>query len=545
MRISIYALLICLATSSQVAMANVSTLNSLLQTSPQKPIKTNVKAKLVMARKLLSDGEYAKANTVITQILRIDSGNAEALRMKEVCGKKLEKLREKAQADYDSALKAGTTAALQDFINLYPGSRLAADARKRLTDFTLWTKYKQQGTKAAYNNYLKESQVQVFSKEALQAISEIEQQEKLETLQLEAARQWNGVKVSKSIADIEHFITQYAETSYADSARTIKTLLIGNKAFGEGDLQKAYEFYSSLANKDYAIFDDEAKRRFDKAKEYHDYEMCIAPAATLGQMRQFLDSHSSESNYYKAVSNVYAVRYAKSLNYLNTSDTQFAYLRSLAYSAKAKQEVETIIQDLKEKKKDYDKSVEEFNKRQRAAARRYWWKQRVSAGWHVLSIDYMKHYLSLGTGLRLRFGKYTDAFNLLINLDYTYTAYVSSEGEYDDTESETIAGQVTPSLGMRFNMGSRGKAGRFFVGCFGEYGARVVEGEIAKSLVSHNTFAVMPEMGFSGKRFDFSIYYKRYIKGHSLYKDFSYMGSVFYNTSEGNDRIGMSVTWFF
>ena len=49
-----------------------------------------------------------------------------------------------------------------------------------------------------------------------------------------------------------------------------------------------------------------------------------------------------------------------------------------------------------------------------------------------------------------------------------------------------------------------------------------------------STFAIMPEIGWSGRHFDFSIYYKYYLKGNTLYKSSNALNTYYFGVTIRN-----------
>lgn len=524
-----------------------------VQGNPKKSANAQlVKAKLAMAGKLYENGNYSKAYSYVKDALRLSPQNETALQLKQQCEEALENIRQRAIAEYNDAVESETPEALQQFINTYPNSNLAKQARSRLQELKVWQQCKAKNTKEAYNAYLKQSQLQAYADDARQAISRIEEEERRAAHLQEAKERYAQVIQSNSLSEVEQFQKDYADTEYAEKIATYISLLKGRQAFEQQDLTSAFSFYAPAKEQIPEQFTPADLQQYAQAKEYCDYK-ALEGSTSEESLQQFLDTYGKTSAYYAPISDKIALLKVNNLNaYTYTSD-DLAQVRSYVQTESTSQEVQRIVSGLESVRTAYEKE-------QRALARKRWWKGRVTVGWHVSSIDYMDEHLSWMTGLRLRAGRYTDCVNFLINCDLNNTwvqdpDYKHSNSSESDSRFEDLASYVEPSFGLRFNMGKRSKKARFFIGAHIVKGFKIIEEEkdekkqrSSNDNLREGTLSIMPELGWSGRKFDFSIYYKYYFKNNTLYKEpnnSSSFTSKDVNENYGNNRVGVSATWFF
>ena len=516
-----------------------------VQANPKKPVKktatkkltaAQVTARLALARQLYSDGKYSAALKQLAPVLKSYPEHSEALYLKEYCDERIDELRAEAQRAYDAAEAEGTISAMQVFIDSYPRSQLCEKAKLKQQEYKrkeaerqTWLSYKNQGTKQAFINYLKSSSSPAYAAEARAALRDIETDEAYQALGDTA-----------SISALEAFAAAHTGTKYDTPIKQRIALLKARSAAQEGKLDEAYNLYTAYIDSidsdgdTLMVLSSTDKAFFGKAKQYHAYQE-VMQDGTAADLLAFNNTYGTDGPYYKQV----ADRYAR-LAITSASPSDFDAIRACASQPETQAYVEDVIAQKQEQLR-----LEEIERKR--LARQDWWKGRFTGGWHAVTLDFMGDYYAISTGIRLRFGRYNDAVNFIFGVDYMHTmgeegGFFSMENDFSDIS--TVCGQVVIPYGIRFNMGARSSRSKFFIGILGESGFKVVDGaDMDKSFLRSKTFAVMPEIGFCRRHFEFSVYYKKYLKGHTIYTDaIDYIANSY---KEANDRAGVSITWYF
>lgn len=186
----------------------------------------------------------------------------------------------------------------------------------------------------------------------------------------------------------------------------------------------------------------------------------------------------------------------------------------------------------------------------------WWWKGRVRVGWNVTALDIDADFedMSWRSGLRLRFGKSTDWFNLILGCDYSmqrryveggsryvhtgerWVQYNYNYGHYEETgywdytssEFKLVHHEIVIPIELRFNFAKCGSAGRWYLGTGFDFGFKIANGNLPSNSKS---YILDPQFGIMWKHFDLGIDYRIYQK-NSQY-DFK------------NARFGLYGTWYF
>ena len=119
---------------------------------------------------------------------------------------------------YESVCKTGTIEAFRGYLEKYPKSQYSQDIQNRIKDFDLWSVAKVNNTIQAYNSYLQNSNYKTFEKEAKVAIED-----------LIAVSEWQNIKSSKNLSDIQSFIGKYPNSSIINDVINMSESRLGNK----------------------------------------------------------------------------------------------------------------------------------------------------------------------------------------------------------------------------------------------------------------------------------------------------------------------------
>ncbi len=118
---------------------------------------------------------------------------------------------DRQQAAWEEAQEAGTIAGYQEFLETYPESPNAEQARQRIDEMRraqLWEQARQADTAAAYEEFLTEFPQSEEAEQARARLSE-----------LARTRQWEALQDSRDVQALRAFAEQHSGTPLAEQAR--------------------------------------------------------------------------------------------------------------------------------------------------------------------------------------------------------------------------------------------------------------------------------------------------------------------------------------
>ncbi len=205
---------------------------------------------------------------------------------------------------YEAAVTKGTLAAFQEFLKQYPEGKYSQDVKNRIEDYSLWEEAKRTNTIQAYKQYLLTSQFKTFSTEANAAIED-----------LQSIDEWQRLKSSKSLTEIENFIKKYPKSSVLAEAERKVHELKGVQYYNNNELLKAYNEFNAAGGRD--LIDSSNHSAYDKCTEYHDFWLLNANSkqeSLISFLRKYPNSkHASQ------VSNWIALSIAKDFTMFSTN----------------------------------------------------------------------------------------------------------------------------------------------------------------------------------------------------------------------------------
>ena len=474
---------------------------------------TIIKKILADAQKYISKEDYLAAQKTLNSLLKIDPNNVKAKELLEECESGIKKQNEKIYQTYQDACKADTISALKDFISKYPNSEYVSDAKKRIEDYNLWQKAKEQNTISAYNDYLSQSSVLVYKNDAKAAITTVRSE-----------IDWNNCKAGNDEDKLDSFIQTYPASKYVNQAKYYLNILKGERYYASGNYDLAYSHLNE-ADKFNSLTGTPAEY-LKIIKEKREFESVIN-SSSISIVRNYLNSLSISSPYYEQTSNRLAVLLSFTLS---TYSSDYSMNEALSYAKDdaTKATVKRAINKVKADRAYYDHIA-------RVAARKAWWKNRFMFGWNIFHIDYLENIMSVGSGLRFRFGRWNDPVNLLWGAEYSYIMYTDevTSSSWDSDAVLTVAHTIEVPVGLRFNLFKSGMYSKFYIGCNAAFGFTLLEGEDFN--VNKRNFSIEPQFGFASKNLDFGIYYKRYMEDNALFE----------STDKRNQRVGCFLTCFF
>lgn len=474
---------------------------------------TMIKKKLSDAQKYISNEDYLAAQNTLNSLLKLDPNNSKAKELLEECELGIKKQKQRVYQAYQDACKDGTISALQNFISKYPNSEYVPNAKSRIEDYNLWQKAKEQNTITAYNSYLSQSSILAYKDDAKDAIT---------TIQSEI--EWNNCKASNDEDKLNSFIQTYSSSKFVSQAKYRLNILKGERFYATNDYTLAYSYLNEANN--YQALTGAPAAHLKAINDYRLYESVIS-SSDVSKVKNYLNSLSSSSPYYEPTSNRLAILLGSALS-MYSSDYSMDEALAYAKDDDTKATVKRYINKVKADKAYYEHQ-------RKVLARKNWWKNRFMFGWNTFHFDYLDDIMSVGTGLRFRFGRWSDPVNLLFGAEYSYLMYLDGDADYywEDNAVLTVAHSIEVPVGLRFNLFKTGRFSKFYIGCNAAFGFNVSEGSYFN--VNKNTLAIEPQLGFASKSLDFGIYYKRYLKDKDLFE----------YTEKYNQRIGCFLTWFF
>ncbi len=473
---------------------------------------TIIKKKLSDAEKQISNGNYIAAEKILNSLLNIDSNNSRAKQLLGECKKGILKQKENERNAFSKACNQNNINALKDFIAKYPSSEYTSKAKDRINDYGLWQSAKNNNSVDSYNSYLNKSTILAYKNEAYDAINNIR-----------AEKEWIICKTSDNETKLSQYISSYPRSSHVDEATFLINVIKGRNYYNSGNYTLAYS-YLSTANK-YKKLEGDSETYLRTLEDKNKYEDIIK-STNVTKVRQYLNGLTTTSHYYKSTSNHLALLLGKSLSGYS-SEYDMNETLSLAKDESTKEIVSKYISNAKREKAYY-------KHQQKVYARKAWWKDRFTVGWNVLHFDYLDNIMTVGTGIRFRFGRWSDAVNLVFGAEYSYNMYTDTEANYEDEEDAflTVSHQFEIPVGLRFNLFKVGSRCKLYLGCNADFGSNLSEGEYFS--VNKQTFSIEPQIGFAGRSYDFGMYYKKYIGDKLLFK----------YTNDYDQRIGCFFTWY-
>lgn len=477
-----------------------------------------VQQKLKKAQACIEKGQFNTAQTLLRGVLKLSPGNSRAKVLLASCEDRMEKQRNLELQAYNDACSKGTPFALQSFISKYPKNEKVADAKKRLQDYKLWNAASSQNTIDAYNDYLSQSTLKAYQNEAYAAINKLSEE-----------KEWNNCKDGVDEDKLSTFVTLYPNSVHIEQAKYFLNVIRGEKNYESGYNYSAYEYYKKADA--YRTLTGGPAMHYKELKEALELSE-ILQSTSVGEVSAFLQSLPSNSVHRDEVSNRLAILKAADLTSFSSD-----YSMNDAMSFAKNSQTRAIVQQYINRAKDMRKSYE---MRQRVLARQDWWRDRATIGWNIIHVDYLNDFMGMGTGLKLKIGKWSDAVNFILGAEYSYHLYIIPDDEeyYDDEQdSYSVAHQVSLPVGLRFNILKTGSKYKLFVGCNAVFSFNIACGDaIFEELVCKNNIAVEPQIGVGSRKFDFGIYYLQYLNSKPLLKSVE---------SKYNQRIGAYCTWYF
>lgn len=417
---------------------------------------------------------------------------------------KIRGLELKSEKDaYNYACKAGTIDAFRGFLKKYPQSQYTENVQKRIKDFDLWSVAKKNNTIQAYNSYLQNSQYKTFAKEAKAAIEDIT-----------AVSEWQNVKTTTSLAEVQAYIQRYPNASSISDAQKKEHELKGVQYYNNGNLASAYREFTEAGGK-YALSSNN-RTAFDKCLEYHNFSL-LSSYSKESDLSDFLTKYPN-STYSTQVSNWIAIAKAKEFSMFTG---EYSYKSTLAY-AKDESTRNQVKNYYESKQREYS----QYKKEQRRIKRR-----RdggiINLGIEIsdiafntvygddnYDIDYIVYY---NVGLGVKLGNYKSPLQLEIGAKPGLSVYTLWY-EYEDETKTTFH----LPLYARLKIGlAGGHSSKWYIDGIGYY-------NIIKKSYLEGDYSISGGFGVSWRHWDWRIlYYKQDIGTRHTYGDYKFLGTSF------------------
>lgn len=415
---------------------------------------------------------------------------------------------EKEKEAYHSVCQIGTQDAFNRFLQEYPNSQYAVDVQNRLEDFDLWSAAKEKNTVESYNLYLQKSHFKTFTLEARAAIVE-----------LNAASEWQNIKSTNNIDEIESFMRNYPNASNIPDAIKKRHELKGVQFYNKGELASAYlEFNEAGGKYSLSLVNQVA---YDKCQEYYDYTL-LGTYSKETELSAFLSKYPN-SRYRNNVSNMIALIKARGLTMFSD---EYSYKNALSYATD--EPTRNQVKDYYEAKK---REYSQYKKQQRKATRQ---KNGGIVNWGVEPLDMafnpsayedtynaIEYTMFYNVGLGIRLGNYKSPIQFEIGVKPGLAIYTLC---YDDSWSSEEETNIVFHLPVY---------ARLKIGLFGGYSSKwYIDGvgyyNLIKEPSIEGDYSMSVGIGISWRHWDWRIlYYKQDIGPKETYLDYKFLGTSF------------------
>ena len=457
-----------------------------------------------------------------------------------------EERRQQEKNRFDEIIDSWNLEDYQNFINLYPRSKNVAEIKERMAEIESWKKAKQTNTIEAYNKYLKNAKFDHFEDDANRAIellmkaeidaawkkatdkntiaayesflssypkSSFANEARTRIENIKADEQWASVANSTNIPDLESFVSSYPNYSKIDTLKTRLHYLKGMKAYERGRMQEAYKEFSQVRYSD--LPDSSYRTAFENVMENHSFSV-LSKNSSYSDLNDFLKKYPG-GRYSSEVRNYIALKKASQIN---ATSTDSDYREALSYaSGDTRKKVQEVI-DANEANKREIKRQEKRLKRAQDGGLIRMGIEYLDFAWNCKLEE--EGIIRYDAGINIQYGNYNDRVQAGIGVKLGILAYDLSEG--------------TTEYSFELPLELYAKVNLFKVGA---ESWMLVKGKFKYNAVGNREIqrpcAWSAGLGFSGKHWDFMLYYEREIG--------KYQDSWYYY--EPQQYIGFSLGYYF
>ena len=444
-------------------------------------LKTNTDKRLMKTSKLIKSlllimlftslGSYAKAQSI------------------QFSKREMAEIKRVEKVNYEKACKLNTIDAYKEYLNLYEKTNFAPrehidDIKNRISDYDVWSKAKAKNTISAYQSYIRESKYKSYVTDANEAITDIK-----------STDEWNKIKDSASIEDINNFLANYPKTSCRSSAQNRIYELTAVNFYKSGKLLNAYKYFD-LAGGKYAIASGN-RLYYEKSEEYYEYTR-LNESSRQFTLTSYLNKYPN-SDYYNEVSNMVAIAKARNFT-MNTKDAEFNSALKYAKDTKTRARVEAYI-DIS--KKQYAQHI-----KNQKAARRFanggtfmFGFEPLDFGWNGISSEadnyFDIYYYNIGFSLKI--GNYQDPLQFEVGIK---PGLLIVDDGYNDSETQF---HMPTFARLKLNLFSMDNY-KFYLSGLGYY-------NLVRDYYYENEFSLGTGFGLAWRKWDWHmLYYKQDFK---------------------------------
>lgn len=441
--------------------------------------------------------------------------------IKQAQEKAAQKIAEEA-ARYNNIIDDWDIDYYQSFMRDYPRSKYNTEIKKRIAEIDLWEKARQTNTKAAYENYIKTSQYDHFAVEAQRGIERLMKDEidaawrkavqtntvasyttfvetypncsyvdnaKERIQNIEAAQAWDAVKNSMDPTALNTYLNKYPSSSEAATVRKRLAAIKGKEYFDRGQLNEAYREFSKLSKSD--LPDSSFRSAYDATMEYKAFSN-LNSSSSLSSLKSFQSDYPN-SKYSTQVNNYIALKLASEFNNYSTDNT---YKTALSYATgDTRKRVEGMINvnqnNIKEIKRQEKRQEREENGGTVRMGLEY-----IDFAWNGRTEEMGA--LRYNFGLKFQVGNFNDRVQAGVGIKPGFVAYDLSSNETE------YAFEMPIEVYAKINLVKTGERNWMFLTGKWKYNA-VRDDNIELPM------AWGAGLGFSGKHWDFILYYEREI----------------------------------
>lgn len=463
------------------------------------------KAELAEKQKLEREAYESACNKGTIDALKLFLNNYPKSKYVKEVNTKIRSLELKKEKDaYSSACHIGTLDSFTNFLNKYPKSQYAKDIKNRIKDFDLWSIARKNNTIQAYNTYLQNSQLKTFESEAKAAIEDIN-----------AVAEWQDLKATNNLNEIEAYIRKYPNASSIPDARKKEHELKGVQFYNSGNLSSAYREFIEAGGK-YAL--SSANRiAYDNCQEYHEFSL-LSSYSKEDTLNNFLSKYPN-SQYKKQVSNWIAISKARELT-MYSGDYSYKIALSYATDEVTRNEVKRYYKLRKREYSQYKKEQRRIKRRRDGGI--------VNFGIDVTDlafntsaysdydsdIDYVMYY---NLGLGIKFGNYKSPVQFEIGAKFGfvfYTLWYDYEDEFNTSFHLPLFARLKVGLGG-------GYSSQWYIDGMGYYNA-------VKESFLESDYSISVGAGIAWRHWDWRmLYYKCDIYPIETYSSNGFLGTSF------------------
>lgn len=391
------------------------------------------------------------------------------------------------KVNYEKSCKKGTLEAFKEYLTLYPNGKYSKDVKNRIADFSFWESTKSLNTIEAYQNYLQKSEFKSFALQANEAITD-----------LKSIAEWNKIKLSSNLSEVEAFTVKYPRSSCLDDAGKRIHELKGVAFYNSGNLQSAYSEFKSAGGKN--MLEQNNRSIFDICEEYVDYKK-LGSYSNEDELQTFLTKYAS-SQYYNEISNRLAIVKAKKLN-MYSGSYSFNEAMSYAKDDQTKSMVSKYIESSKNAYSQYKKAA----RHNRIMANGGYVKLGIEImdfGWNGISPDRYLDVCYYNIGASVKFGNYKAPVQLELGIKPGLMIYSTVEGDdYDTAINAETKFHMPVYAKLKINICNIGENCKLYIAGLGYYNA-------IKDDYLESKFSIGGGTGIAWKRWDWLVlYYKQ------------------------------------